>query len=262
MKRKKDHSNAAAKDMIMHYQFKNILRIATATPVFYMMAALSACNASEGSGGSGSPPNSAPPSFKEQTIKLDIPEKCDPKTDWLGGSCEITNILKDLPSKTPDFGDYPIDSIIDIGSVDIGSGHSVSFLHNDKSMNFIYANQYFENGKISGLILKQKYSKASEVEYYSDIKKEEYRKHTLKNTKSYDCKSDKFNQSICMIKAILEDNPQGGAISEIIRASDTSYMIAIDRYEGVDLYKYEFNLSGTSVQIKSRSIGFREYPPR
>ncbi len=235
-----------------------MLKVATAAPFFFLIAGLSACNASEGSGGPSSPPNNAPISFKEQTIKLDIPEKCDAKADWLSGSCKITNILKDLPSKTPDFGDYPID-----GVVRVYRGYSVSFLHGDQAMNFNYKFEYSENNTLRSFILNKNHSKISEIKYYYDIKKEPFRNQILKNTKTYNCKSDKLNQSICMINAILEDNPQGGSILEILRASDASYIIAISRYEGVDLYKYEFNLSGTSVQIKSRSIGFTGGdPPR
>jgi hypothetical protein len=227
--------------------------------VFCVSLPLSAC----GQSNTPQAPNAPPPPFQEQTVKLNISAPCDIEKTVLG-MCMVLDVVKDLPSRSQGFDAYPIHKI-----ASVTDGNAVIFTRGNEAMNFTYEIDRQNPKTITLVNLKKSFSKTSEIEQRFDIINQKYspdeefvneKKVAQRGVgKKHPCKVGAFNQSLCMINAILADRLEqdpllfGGEILEILRVSENSYIISISRNEGVDLYKYEFNLSNDAVQLKSRS---------
>jgi hypothetical protein len=238
---------------------KSFRKAASLLSVFWISLPLSACGKSNAPQVS----NAAPPPFQEQTVKLNISGACDIKRTVLP-MCMVLDVVKDLPSRTQGFDAYPIHKIDSVSD-----GYVAIFTRGNQAMNFTYEIEKPNQKTITLVNLKKSFSKTSEIEQRFDIINQKYspdeefvneKKVAQRGVgKKHPCKVGAFNQSLCMINAILADRLEqdpllfGGEILEILRVSENSYIISISRNEGVDLYKYEFNLSNDAVQLKSRS---------
>jgi hypothetical protein len=253
--------------MIKIIDLKSFRKTAFLASVFCISLPLSAC----GQSNTPQTSNAAPPPFQEQTVKLNISVPCDVKKT-VQGMCMVLDVVKDLPSRTPGFDAYPIHKI-----ASVTDGNAVIFTRGNQAMNFTYEIDRQNPKTVTLVNLKKSFSKTSEIEQYYDIINQKYRPDEdnvneqfvpPRNLgKKYPCKVGAFNQSLCMINAILADRLEqdsvlsGGEILEILRVSENSYIISIGRNEGVDLYKYEFNISNDAVQLKSRSFAITGTEP-
>jgi hypothetical protein len=261
--------------MIQNLSRKAHKAVPIASAIFFLVI-VTACNKSPATKAPERSPTVteqtlAPPVFKEQTMKLDASAGCDTDKNALG-FCILELILNDLPARTQGFETYPVGTI-----QSVAEGYSISFLDDNQAMSFIYEVEV-QQSRVKLSKLKQVRSTTFESDSIDPFKNQKFEPgRDIVNEKlvppvnlgrKYLCESGEFNRSVCIIDAMLQDRLErdpvlsGGTVRDVTRVSDEVYVLAVSRNEGVDLYKYEFNLFDSSIEMKSRSYGITDSQSR